>query len=174
VVDLRLTFSVRVWQYFNMIRSWGDWTLFQELLATMGSIAEKHKVMMMMLPCFDDDDENDDDDDDDDDHDDDDDENDENDDDDDDDDTVYPLDDDAVFLVQVSIPNVAVRWVVEQPAVGGAIVGVRFGLKQHLDDTKAVFQFALDEDDRNRIATVNMRAKNLMEAIGDCGDEYRG
>ena len=57
-------------QYYNMIRSWGGWGLFQELLAALQTVAEKHKV---------------------------------------------------------SIPNVAVRWVLEQPAVAGAIVGVRFG-----------------------------------------------
>lgn len=31
-------------QYYQMIRAWGDWQLFQELLATMDSIAKKHKV----------------------------------------------------------------------------------------------------------------------------------
>lgn len=27
-----------------MIRTWGDWQLFQELLATMDSVARKHQV----------------------------------------------------------------------------------------------------------------------------------
>lgn len=32
-----------------MIRTWGDWQLFQELLATMESIAKKHKVRPSLL-----------------------------------------------------------------------------------------------------------------------------
>lgn len=71
----------------------------------------------------------------------------------------------------------AVRWVLDQPAVGGAIVGVRFGLPagkgNHLDDNSAVFKFALDEQDREDIAAVTRRANDLIKAIGDCGDEYR-
>lgn len=69
----------------------------------------------------------------------------------------------------------AVRWVLDQPAVGGAIVGVRFGLqgKGHLDDNSAVFQFALDAQDKEDIAAVTRKAKDLMKVIGDCGDEYR-
>lgn len=31
-------------QYFEMIISWGGWSLFQELLATLSTIAEKHHV----------------------------------------------------------------------------------------------------------------------------------
>jgi len=75
---------------------------------------------------------------------------------------------------QVSIANVAVRWVLEQPAVGGAIVGVRFGLKQHIDDTKKVFSFKLDDKDIESIAAVTRNGRDLMRVIGDCGDEYRG
>lgn len=76
--------------------------------------------------------------------------------------------------MQVTVPNVAVRWVLDQPAVGGAIVGVRFGLKEHLADQRAVFQFALDEEDKQRILEVTSKGKNLYDIIGDCGDEYRG
>ncbi len=63
----------------------------------------------------------------------------------------------------------------DQKAVGGAIVGVRFGLagKAHLDDNSAVFQFALDEQDREDIAAVTCKANDLLKVIGDCGDEYR-
>lgn len=39
-----------------MIRAWGDWQLFQELLATMDSIAKKHKVgplgLLLCLVCW--------------------------------------------------------------------------------------------------------------------------
>lgn len=105
-------------KYYNMIRTWGDWALFQELLHAMDGVAEKH---------------------------------------------------------QVSIPNVAVRWVLEQPAVGGAIVGCRFGLKgkAHTEDNRAVFAFALDKEDKEALQAVTGRGRDLMKVIGDCGAEYR-
>lgn len=31
-------------QYYQMIRGWGSWPLFQELLTTLDSVAQKHKV----------------------------------------------------------------------------------------------------------------------------------
>jgi aryl-alcohol dehydrogenase-like predicted oxidoreductase len=73
----------------------------------------------------------------------------------------------------VSLSNVAVRWVLDQPAVGGAIVGVRFGLKEHLEDNRRVFSFALDDNDRGAIAAVQDKSNNLMKVLGDCGGEYR-
>ena len=70
----------------------------------------------------------------------------------------------------VSIPNVAVRWVLDQPAVAAVIVGARLGEREHRRDNLAVFEFSLDEEDRQRIAA----AAGRMRAIpGDCGDEYR-
>ena len=38
--------------------------------------------------------------------------------------------------VKVSIANVATRWVLEQPIVASAIVGVRLGHAEHIDDNK--------------------------------------
>jgi diketogulonate reductase-like aldo/keto reductase len=77
---------------------------------------------------------------------------------------------------QVSVANVGVRWVLDQPAVGGAIVGCRFGLKgkSHIDDTRRVFEFELTEEDKERIRAVTRRSRDLLQVIGDCGDEYRG
>ena len=70
----------------------------------------------------------------------------------------------------VSIPNVAVRWVLDQPAVAAVIVGARLGEREHRKDNLAVFEFSLDGEDRERIAA----AAGGMRAIpGDCGDEYR-
>jgi len=105
-------------KYHNMIRTWGDWALFQELLLAMEKVGKKHEV---------------------------------------------------------SISNVAVRWVLEQPAVGGAIVGCRFGLKgkEHAKDNKRVFEFKLDEEDKMELKAVTSKAKDLMKVIGDCGGEYR-
>eukprot|EP01041_Mallomonas_annulata_P010348 gene10348-21587_t len=73
----------------------------------------------------------------------------------------------------VSISNVATRWVLDQPTVGGVIIGVRFGLRQHLADNKRVFSFKLDEEDMATIEVVRGKGKDLMTSFGDCGGEYR-
>lgn len=73
----------------------------------------------------------------------------------------------------VSISNVAVRYVLEQPAVAGAIIGARLGVAQHLEDNALVFSFTLDAEEHNNISTVLRRSQNLYQLIGDCGDEYR-
>lgn len=73
----------------------------------------------------------------------------------------------------VSISNVAVRYILDKPTVAGVIVGARLGVSQHLEDNARVFDFTLDTDDHTQIDTVVSRSRNLYELIGDCGDEYR-
>ncbi|XP_076921119.1 putative oxidoreductase At1g06690, chloroplastic [Bidens hawaiensis] len=73
----------------------------------------------------------------------------------------------------VKIPTVAVRYILDQPAVAGSMVGVRLGLSEHIKDTSAVFSLTLDEDDVKSIQDVISKGKDLMRVIGDCGDEYR-
>jgi aryl-alcohol dehydrogenase-like predicted oxidoreductase len=73
----------------------------------------------------------------------------------------------------VSISNVAVRYLLEQPLVAGAIVGARLGVSKHLEDNAKVFSFTLDAEDHNQIIAVLTRSQNLYQLIGDCGDEYR-
>lgn len=53
------------------------------------------------------------------------------------------------------------------------MVGVRFGISEHIQDTKALFGFSLDEDDKARLQSVMRESRDLMSVIGDCGDEYR-
>lgn len=103
-------------KYKNMINAWGGWNLFQELLSTLKTIAQKHGV---------------------------------------------------------SIPNVAVRYVLDRPAVAGAIIGARLGVSKHIEDNARVFSFTIDTEDRNQIDTVVERSQDLYHLIGDCGDEYR-
>jgi aryl-alcohol dehydrogenase-like predicted oxidoreductase len=103
-------------KYKQMVDAWGDWPLFQELLAALKGIADKYGV---------------------------------------------------------SIANVAVRGILDRPAVAGVIVGVRLGLSDHLDDNLRVFDLELDDDDRARIDAVLARSHDLYRIIGDCGDEYR-
>ncbi|EKQ67227.1 putative oxidoreductase, aryl-alcohol dehydrogenase like protein [Leptolyngbyaceae cyanobacterium JSC-12] len=74
---------------------------------------------------------------------------------------------------QVSIANVAVRAILDQPAVGGVIVGARLSISEHLEDNAKVFTFSLDADDYAKIDAVSVKSRDLFQSIGDCGDEYR-
>jgi aryl-alcohol dehydrogenase-like predicted oxidoreductase len=74
---------------------------------------------------------------------------------------------------RVSIANVAVRYILDKPAVAGVIVGARLGLTEHVNDNQCVFHLQLDNDDRQRIEGVCQKSRDLFRNIGDCGDEYR-
>jgi aryl-alcohol dehydrogenase-like predicted oxidoreductase len=73
----------------------------------------------------------------------------------------------------VSIANVAVRAILERPAVAGVIVGVRLGVADHHTDNACVFEFSLAPEDHERMQAVLVKARDLYRVIGDCGDEYR-
>ena len=73
----------------------------------------------------------------------------------------------------VTIAAVAVRYILDQPAVAGVIVGVRLGVAEHLDDNADVFALSLTDEDRESIRAVTGKANDLFAVIGDCGDEYR-
>lgn len=77
----------------------------------------------------------------------------------------------------VSISNVAVRWVLDQPQVGGTIVGARLGYRDHIQETIKVFSFKLDDDDLQQIKAIQEKSKKtgrtLYKVFGDCGGEYR-
>jgi aryl-alcohol dehydrogenase-like predicted oxidoreductase len=72
-----------------------------------------------------------------------------------------------------SIANVATRFVLDRPAVGGVIIGARLGISNHRSDNILVFGLRLDTKDHEMIQSVTSRSRNLFELIGDCGDEYR-
>jgi aryl-alcohol dehydrogenase-like predicted oxidoreductase len=103
-------------KYNNMIAAWGGWALFQELLAALKPIADKHRA---------------------------------------------------------SIANIGARYILDQPAVAGVIVGARLGVAEHIADNAHVFDFTLDAEDRAAIEIVLAKSRDLMRVIGDCGDEYR-
>lgn len=73
----------------------------------------------------------------------------------------------------VSSANVAVRYILDRPAVAGVIVGVRLGVAEHREDNARVFDLTLPAEDRERIRAVTSKANDLFAVIGDCGDEYR-
>jgi aryl-alcohol dehydrogenase-like predicted oxidoreductase/enamine deaminase RidA (YjgF/YER057c/UK114 family) len=70
----------------------------------------------------------------------------------------------------VSVSNVATRWVLEHPAVGAVILGARLTEAEHRADNLRLFDFALDEEDHDRLRHAFAAAAPIP---GDCGDEYR-
>ena len=70
----------------------------------------------------------------------------------------------------VSIANLACRHILEQPSVGGIIIGARLGESEHIQDNLRLFQFSLDEASRAMILSAMAK---LLPIPGDCGDEYR-
>lgn len=74
---------------------------------------------------------------------------------------------------RVSIANVAVRAILDRPAVAGVIVGARLGVTEHVADNARVFGLELDSDDRAKLDAVSAKSRDLAKLIGDCGDEYR-
>ena len=73
----------------------------------------------------------------------------------------------------VSIANVATRYILSKPAVASVIIGVRLGIADHRNSNAQVFNFGLDKSDFDDIDTICKKSNSLFEAIGDCGDESR-
>ena len=76
---------------------------------------------------------------------------------------------------QVSISNVAVRWVLDHDYVGAVIVGARMGISEHIEENLKSFSFRLDDEDKEQINVVleKCNAKAIFKEMGDCGSEYR-
>ena len=70
----------------------------------------------------------------------------------------------------VSISNVAGRYVLSMPAVGGVIVGARLGQSEHLEANARLFGFSIEKQDR---LLIDDALRQLQPVPGDCGDEYR-
>lgn len=70
----------------------------------------------------------------------------------------------------VSIANVATRWVLEHKSVAGVIIGARLGESVHTASNMKLFNFALDAEDRG---ILEHAFSNTLAIPGDCGDEYR-
>ena len=70
----------------------------------------------------------------------------------------------------VSMANVASRYILEEPAVGGVIIGARLGKSEHIQDNLRLFQFSLDE---TSLSAIDDALAELRPIPGDCGDEYR-
>lgn len=73
----------------------------------------------------------------------------------------------------VSIANVATRYILDKSAVAAVVIGVRLGIVDHRSNNLQVFDFSLDKSDYDDIEAVCTKSNNLLDIIGDCGDEYR-
>lgn len=71
---------------------------------------------------------------------------------------------------KVSIANVACRYILDQPAVAGIIVGAHVGKSCHIEDNRKILGLRLDREDIDRLEA---SASALKRIPGDCGDEYR-
>ena len=69
----------------------------------------------------------------------------------------------------VSIANVASRYVLEQPAVAGVIIGARPGEREHIADNLRVFSFSLTGEDREELeaalATLRPDSRGLRRRV---------
>jgi aryl-alcohol dehydrogenase-like predicted oxidoreductase len=74
---------------------------------------------------------------------------------------------------RVSIANIAVRYILDRPAVAGVIVGTRLGVAEHREDNTHSFDVTLDAEDHTQIEAILGKSRDLYQLIGDCGDEYR-
>jgi aryl-alcohol dehydrogenase-like predicted oxidoreductase len=73
----------------------------------------------------------------------------------------------------IGIANIGTRMILDRPAVGGVILGARLGIAEHIADNTRTFNLTLDADDGASLEPVLARSRDLLRAIGDCGDEYR-
>ncbi len=71
---------------------------------------------------------------------------------------------------QVSIANIATRFVLETKNVAAVIVGARLGHSDHIDDNLKMLDINLSPND---IAKIKNAQSNLKPIPGNCGDEYR-
>ncbi|UCH27001.1 MAG: aldo/keto reductase [Trueperaceae bacterium] len=70
----------------------------------------------------------------------------------------------------VSIANLASRYVLEQPAVAGVIIGARLGESEHIEDNLRLRDLSLDDEAERGI---ERSLTSLAPIPGDSGDEYR-
>ncbi len=71
---------------------------------------------------------------------------------------------------EVSVANVASKYILSQPAVAGVIIGARLGQSEHIADNTKLFEFSLSQEDQKSISTI---LSTLQPIPGRCGDEYR-
>lgn len=100
-------------KYKRFVDTVGGWTIFQELLDTLGQVAAKH---------------------------------------------------------QISIANIATKFILDQPHVAGVILGARLGESEHIQDNTNLLNVEFDQED---LELIQNQLSKFNPVPGDCGDEYR-
>lgn len=70
----------------------------------------------------------------------------------------------------ISMANVASRYILDQPGVGAVIIGARLGESEHIENNQALLNFTPKDEDWGAIREA---INDLTSIPGDCGDEYR-
>ncbi len=70
----------------------------------------------------------------------------------------------------VSLANAATRYILDQPAVGGVIIGARLGTSGHIEDNLQTLQFEWAPGTQEALKAA---VATLQAVPGGCGDEYR-
>jgi enamine deaminase RidA (YjgF/YER057c/UK114 family) len=78
--------------------------------------------------------------------------------------------DEVASEIGTSIALLASKYQLNQKAVGAVIIGARLGENAHYQESIKLFDFSINENQSERIATALDR---LNPIPGDCGDEYR-
>ena len=77
---------------------------------------------------------------------------------------------DIALKKKVSIANIASKYILDQPAIGGVIIGARPGISEHIESNLQLFKLQLSGEEKSIIE----KSLALLDPIpGDCGDEYR-
>ena len=71
---------------------------------------------------------------------------------------------------QTSIAVIASRYILEQPAVAGVIIGARLGQSEHISENQILSAIHLESEHKIKI---KQALAELQPIPGDCGDEYR-
>lgn len=100
-------------KYKRFVDTVGGWTIFQELLDTLGQVAKKH---------------------------------------------------------QISIANIATKFILDQAHVAGVILGARLGESEHIQDNTNLLNVEFDQED---LELIQNQLSRFNPVPGDCGDEYR-
>lgn len=71
---------------------------------------------------------------------------------------------------QISIANIATKFILDQPHVAGVILGARLGESEHIQDNTNLLNVEFDQEDLDLIQN---QLSKFNPVPGDCGDEYR-
>lgn len=73
---------------------------------------------------------------------------------------------------EVTMPTVAIKWALQQPAFSAVVVGTSLGMPPDVNNCLnniQAFQFSLDDEDHRSLESVLKKGNDLHNILGDCG-----